>query len=206
MLVHPTEVTRPHAAVSVNTSALAPLRASTPPSPPVTPTHLADLAGSHRRSVLVEMVRAHAGLGAADAHLRVLVRVVERGAAPDARLGARYPTASGAPMRAHASRTRAGVAGPPPITTARTDDRSVVSKAGSRSISAIWVGTPPSGGDLQLRHHAQTSAARHGFCERCSVPPSSGCRPAWWSGPGAPGPTPPSRGRRRPRSRRRHTG
>ena len=74
-------------------------------------------------------------------------------------------------MRARASRTSAGVAGPPPMTTARTDERSVLSNVGSRSMSAICVGTPPSAAILSSATMRSASAAFHGFCDRCWVPP-----------------------------------
>ncbi len=57
------------------------------------------------------------------------------------------------------------------MTTARTDERSVVSNAGSRSINAICVGTPPSAAILSSATLRKASAALQGCCERCWVPP-----------------------------------
>ena len=57
------------------------------------------------------------------------------------------------------------------MTTARTEDRSVVSNAGSRSISAICVGTPPSAAIFSSATVRSASDAFHGLRERCWVPP-----------------------------------
>ena len=97
-----------------------------------------------------------------------------------------YRTASAAPSRSRASRTRAGVAGPPPITMAWTQSRSNVSSSGRRSIRASWVGMPARTGIRCSAVRRRASSARHRPTRwvvppRCRLPASLVVGPRWVS-------------------------
>ena len=57
------------------------------------------------------------------------------------------------------------------MTTALTEERSVVSKAGSRNMRATWVGTPPKAAILSSAMLARASLAFQGRLDRCCVLP-----------------------------------
>ena len=96
--------------------------------------HRADLAGRDRRG-RPRRARASStrGVRPPDADDRVLVGIVERGAEPDAGLGARVARRErGAEPRRVPPRPDPGVTGPPPTTMNWTLSRSKSSKSGSR--------------------------------------------------------------------------
>ena len=126
--------------------------------------HLADLARRDRRVVGVAHASSTLAMRTADADDRVFVGIVERGAEPDAGLGARVARRE---LRAEAAARFLGEAGRD-RTAARDDvlhrlESRSVSKSGSRNINASCVGTPAT---VVIRSRASSSSAG----ARASVP------------------------------------